>query len=62
MPRRAAGRPRARLEHAWHLYSVRLRDAPIDRDGFIDELMQEQGMACSVHFIPLHLHPFYQRA
>jgi dTDP-4-amino-4,6-dideoxygalactose transaminase len=41
------------VEHAWHLYSVRLRDAPIDRDAFVVR-MQEQGVACSVHFIPLH--------
>lgn len=41
------------VEHAWHLYSVRLQDAPIDRDTFITR-MQEQGVACSVHFIPLH--------
>lgn len=46
--------------HAWHLYVVRLRqDALIDRDRFI-ERMAEEGVGCSVHFIPLHLHPYWR--
>lgn len=45
--------------HAWHLYVVRLTDdAPIDRDGFIAE-MARSGVGCSVHFIPLHMHPYW---
>ena len=30
------------------------------RDEFIEKMI-EKGIACSVHFIPLHLHPFYKR-
>lgn len=46
--------------HAWHLYVVRLTDAaPVSRDHFI-ELMAEKGIGCSVHFIPLHLHPYWR--
>jgi dTDP-4-amino-4,6-dideoxygalactose transaminase len=46
--------------HAWHLYVVQiLPDAPVSRDRFI-ELMAEQGIGCSVHFIPLHLHPYWR--
>ncbi len=46
--------------HAWHLYVVRLtQDAPVTRDRFI-ELMAEQGIGTSVHFIPLHLHPYWR--
>ena len=46
--------------HAWHLYVLRLRhDAPVKRDRFI-ELMAEQGIGTSVHFIPLHLHPCWR--
>jgi perosamine synthetase len=46
---------------AWHLYILRLRSEQlrIDRDQFINELKQ-RGIGTSVHFIPLHLHPFYQ--
>ncbi len=49
--------------HAWHLYVVRLNlDAlSIDRAQVI-ELLGEAGIGASVHFIPLHLHPHYQRS
>ena len=48
--------------HAWHLYPIRLRldRLTIDRRRFIDEL-QQAGVACSVHWRPLHLHPYYQQ-
>ena len=46
--------------HAWHLYVLRLADdAGISRDRFI-EMMSEKGIGCSVHFIPLHLHPYWR--
>ncbi len=46
--------------HAWHLYIIRLReDAPVERDEFIRR-MADRGIGCSVHFIPLHLHPFWR--
>lgn len=54
-------RPRDR-KTSWHLYILRLRHEflSITRDQFITEL-SERGIGASVHFIPLHLHPFYQR-
>ena len=46
--------------HAWHLYVVRLRpEARIDRDELISRL-REQGIGSSVHYIPLHLHPYWR--
>ncbi|MFT3817654.1 MAG: DegT/DnrJ/EryC1/StrS family aminotransferase [Rubrivivax sp.] len=46
--------------HAWHLYPLRLGDAAgIARDRFIEALF-EQGIGCSVHYIPLHLHPYWR--
>jgi len=49
------------VEHAWHLYVLRLRpDAlTIGRDRFIQELT-ERNIGTSVHFIPIHLHPYYR--
>ncbi len=47
--------------HAWHLYVVRI-DAgatTIGRDRFIEELKQ-RGIGTSVHFIPIHHHPYYR--
>ncbi len=46
--------------HAWHLYVLRLNDdAPVLRDEFITQ-MAEAGVGTSVHFIPLHLHPYWR--
>ena len=46
--------------HAWHLYPVRLADdAPIGRDAFIERLYAA-GVGCSVHYIPLHLQPYWR--
>ena len=46
--------------HAWHLYVLRLADgAGTERDRFIERLF-EQGIGCSVHYIPLHQHPYWR--
>jgi dTDP-4-amino-4,6-dideoxygalactose transaminase len=46
--------------HSWHLFVVRLTDdAPISRDAFIDQ-MYAAAIGCSVHFIPLHRHPYWR--
>jgi len=46
--------------HAWHLYPLRLDDdAAVSRDAFVDALFA-QGIGCSVHYIPLHLHPYWR--
>ena len=47
--------------HAWHLFPIRLRldELAIDRNAFIDEL-RAAGVGCSVHWRPLHLHPYYR--
>ena len=51
------------VEHAWHLYMLRLRleRLSITRDAFIQALAKAR-IGSSVHFIPLHLHPFYRDA
>lgn len=47
--------------HAWHLYIIQLQleMLDIDRAQFIEELKQE-NIGTSVHFIPVHLHPYYR--
>ncbi|UVM54592.1 DegT/DnrJ/EryC1/StrS family aminotransferase [Pseudomonas sp. B21-012] len=48
--------------HAWHLFPLRLRaEANIKRDDFIIK-MAELGIGCSVHFIPLHLQPYWRES
>ena len=52
--------PRPGDMHSWHLYVVRLTDAtPGARDDFIDKLFAA-GIGCSVHYIPLHLQPYWR--
>lgn len=46
--------------HSWHLYVVRLKDeAGITRDQLIEQLFAD-GIGVSVHYIPLHLHPYWR--
>jgi dTDP-4-amino-4,6-dideoxygalactose transaminase len=46
--------------HSWHLYVIRLTDeATINRDQLIDSLFAD-GIGVSVHYIPLHLHPYWK--
>jgi len=48
-------------QHAWHLYVIQLNleQLRISRNEFI-HLLKDRGIGTSVHFIPLHLHPYYQ--
>ena len=46
--------------HSWHLYVVQLsHEAQVSRDVFIERMFQ-QGIGCSVHYIPLHLQPYWR--
>jgi perosamine synthetase len=55
--------PRAaeHVQHAWHLYVIQLDldRLRIGRNEFV-QLLQREQIGCSVHFIPLHLHPYYR--
>jgi len=45
---------------SWHLYVIKLiQRLSISRDCFI-ALMYENGIGCGVHYIPLHLHPYWR--
>jgi perosamine synthetase len=48
--------------HSWHLYVIRLKldHLCIDRRQFIAQL-QQRGITASVHWMPLHLHPYYRQ-
>jgi dTDP-4-amino-4,6-dideoxygalactose transaminase len=47
--------------HSWHLFPIRLRleHLAVDRNAVMDEL-KSRGVGCSVHWRPLHLHPYYE--
>lgn len=52
---------RSEVEHAWHLYVLRLNPERLNvtREQFIEE-MRERRIGTSVHFIPVHTHPYYR--
>lgn len=49
------------VEHSWHLYVLQLDldRLRIARDGFVEALKKDH-IGTSVHFMPLHLHPYYR--
>jgi dTDP-4-amino-4,6-dideoxygalactose transaminase len=52
---------RPEVGHAWHLYVLRLNleRLNVTREQFIEE-MRERRIGTSVHFIPVHTHPYYR--
>ena len=61
LPQIIAPIERAGTTHAWHLYVIRLQPGAlnIDRREFIEE-MRRRDIGTSVHFIPIHHHPYYR--
>lgn len=49
------------ISHAWHLYVIQLdlESLRIGRDRLSD-LLNERGIGTSVHYLPLHMHPYYR--
>jgi perosamine synthetase len=47
--------------HSWHLYAVRLKldRLQVNRAEVIEEL-KRKGITTSVHWMPLHQHPYYR--
>jgi dTDP-4-amino-4,6-dideoxygalactose transaminase len=54
--------PEPKTKHAYHLYTLLLDTdrSKVSRDGFLNE-MTKQNIGVGVHYIALHLHPFYRK-
>ena len=48
------------IKHSWYIYTILIDGLKINRDEVIKALRAE-NIGTSVHFIPLHLQPFYQK-
>jgi perosamine synthetase len=50
------------ITHAYHLYVIRLEGAQ-ERGGrsAIFETLRKEGIGVNVHYVPVHLHPFYRK-
>lgn len=52
---------KADRKSAWHLYAVKLHlDALAWSRGRVFETLRERGLGVQVHYIPLHLQPYYR--
>lgn len=52
---------RDNVENSCHLFPIRInKEAPVSRDEFIQK-MEELGVCVGVHYIPVHMHPYYQK-
>lgn len=47
------------VRSAWHLFPVRVQHACVDRRHVYDAL-RERGIQAQVHYVPVHLHPYYR--
>ena len=48
------------VRHSWYIYPILVDGLKINRDSFIKALRAE-NIGTSVHFIPLHMQPYYQK-
>jgi dTDP-4-amino-4,6-dideoxygalactose transaminase len=51
---------RPHVEHAWHLFVLRLRGALRGKRDLFARRLWERNIGTSVHFIPIHMHPYYR--
>ena len=52
---------RAGIGHAYHLYAVRIEAERFGHDrGAVFQHLRERGIQANVHYLPVHLHPFYR--
>jgi perosamine synthetase len=53
---------RADVSHAYHIYVIQLalEQLTVDR-GQVFSALRAEGIGVNVHYIPVHLHPFYRR-
>ena len=50
------------VSHAYHLYVIRLNPEKIHTNrATIFKALRAEGIGVNVHYIPVHLHPFYQQ-
>jgi perosamine synthetase len=49
------------VENSCHLFPIRIKkNTPVQRDEFIYQ-MKELGVCLGVHYIPVHMHPYYKK-
>jgi dTDP-4-amino-4,6-dideoxygalactose transaminase len=61
LPLETPSPPEENTRHARHLYTIllKLEELKADRDT-IQQALHEENIGTGIHFISLHLHPYYQ--
>ena len=52
--------PRDGDVHSWHLYVIRLKEGGESLRNKLVEAMFAEGIGASVHYIPLHMQPYWR--
>lgn len=47
--------------HAWHLFALRLKEPFAPKRRLIYDRLHQEGIRVQIHYIPIHLQPFYRR-
>jgi perosamine synthetase len=62
LPGVMAPQVRPEMEPAWHLYPIRLKLEELRADrGEIFRALRAENIGVNVHYIPVHLHPYYRK-
>lgn len=57
LPKESSG-----VKSAWHLYVIRLKGRKaMDARNKLFTALRKQGIGVNIHYIPIHLHPFYRK-
>ncbi len=51
---------RPRVAPSWHLYPVRIQASTTADRAHVFRALRAEGLGVNVHYIPVHLHPFYR--
>ena len=50
------------MKSAWHIYPIQLRLEKLKQGRRkVFDALQKAGIGVQVHYMPLHLHPFYEK-
>ncbi len=49
------------VSSSWHIYVIRIKQININKKKQIFEYLINNGIGVNLHYIPIHLHPFYQK-
>jgi dTDP-4-amino-4,6-dideoxygalactose transaminase len=60
LPLTLPAHPPAGQTHSWHLYPVRVHPESGQARDRVIERLYEAGIGCSVHYVPLHLQPYWR--